>query len=75
MLRQVFGWIFFVTQIGILFTMASSLMLMKRINAKLDRDRDDRELLRTHLLRESDKARAAVEAIDPLTTLDRRKNP
>ena len=75
MLRLILGWIFFFTQVGLLFTMAAGVMVMIRMNQKLDRDYGDRELLRKWLMRESETARAGVEAVDPASLTDRRQHP
>ena len=75
MLRLILGWIFFFTQVGLLFTMAAGVMVMVRMNQKLDRDHGDREMLRSWLMRGSDEARAAVEAVDPSSLMDRRQHP
>ena len=66
-------WIFLMTQIGIMFALFAGALIMMKINKKLDRDHTDRDLLRSFLIEQSNRALAAAQAVDPMMAHDRRQ--
>jgi len=70
---SVLRWISFFTLIGLFVGIWVMTWVGFAILRKLDRDHGDRNLLRAYLMRESDAARRAIEAVDPNPTEDRRK--
>ena len=69
-MRALYAWGFLVTQIGILIALWLGAYFMARIGRKLDRDHTDRELLRQFLVRASNTALAAMDAVHPATIRD-----
>jgi len=63
---------FLFTQLGIMVAMFCGVIVMIKINQKLDRDHVDRDLLRAFLVEQSNRALAAAEAVNPTTARDRR---
>ena len=66
-------WLFLGTQLGIMFALIAGVIVMLKMNQKLDRDHNDRDLLRNFLLEQSNRALAAAQSVSPATMHDRRQ--